>query len=78
MNRLLKFLSIVLLNMFLILPVSGNVTKMLKGVVLNDDKKPVSQVTLNIPGSKPVFTGDDGVFSISRVNDQEWLLLLFT
>ena len=75
MNRLLKFLSIVLLNMFLILPVSGNVTKMLKGVVLNDDKKPVSQVTLNIPGSKPVFTGDDGVFSISRVNDQEWLIV---
>ncbi len=73
MNRLSIFLAVVLLNLFLTLTVFGQSTKILKGLILNDAKQPVSQVTVNIPGSDPVFTGDDGVFSIPRVDAKEWL-----
>jgi TonB-linked SusC/RagA family outer membrane protein len=75
MNRLLSFFTVIMLTMFLTLPVAGQTSKILTGLVLNDAKQPVSQVTLNIPGSPPVYTGDDGVFSIPRVNEKEWLFV---
>jgi TonB-linked SusC/RagA family outer membrane protein len=75
MNRLLTILAIVTLNLFLALPGFGQNTKMLSGLVLNDAKQPVSEVTINIPGSDPVFTGEDGVFNIARVDEKEWLFV---
>lgn len=75
MNRLLIFLAVVLLNLFSALSAQGQGTKTLKGIVLNDAKQPISQVTINIPGSKPVYTDEDGTFSIARVNDSEWLIV---
>lgn len=65
----------IMLNLFLTLPSLGQSSKMLSGLVLNDANQPVSQVTLNIPGSKPVYTGEDGVFEIPRVNEKEWLFV---
>lgn len=73
MNKFLTILTVVMLSLFVTLPVLGQTTKKLTGVVLNDAKKPIAQVTLNIPGSEPVYTDDDGVFSINRVDDTEWL-----
>ena len=75
MNRLFIFLSLVLLNMFLSSSVYGLNSKTLKGKVLNDAKAPVSQATINIPGSKPVYTDENGEFTITRVNDKEWLFV---
>ena len=75
MNRLLTFLALLMLNSFLSFPGFGQSSKMLTGVVLNDAKQPVSQVTINIPGSEPVYTGEDGVFNIPRVNEREWLYI---
>jgi TonB-linked SusC/RagA family outer membrane protein len=75
MNRLLSIFTVIMLKIFLTLPVLGQDSKMLTGLVLNDAKQPVSQVTLNIPGSAPVYTGDDGVFSIPRVDEKEWLFV---
>ena len=73
MNRLITILSVIMLHLFLTLPGIGQSTKILSGLVLNDAKQPVSQVTLNIPGSEPVYTGEDGVFNIPRVDEKEWL-----
>ena len=56
MNRLLTFLAVIFLHLFITLPVFAQTTKMLSGIVLNDAKQPISQVTLNIPGSNPVYT----------------------
>lgn len=75
MKRLFIIFSVVLLNIFLTLPAMANGSKILKGIVLNDAKKPVSQVTINIPGSKPTFTDDNGRFSIARVSEKEWLMV---
>ncbi len=75
MNRLLTKFAFVILTLFLTLPGFGQSTKMISGLVLNDAKQPVSQVTINIPGSKPVYTGEDGVFSIPRVDKKEWLFV---
>jgi len=75
MNRLLIFYSLVSLNLLFTLPVFGQSTKTLKGLVLNDAKQPISQVTINIPGSKPVFTDEKGTFSIPRVAKKEWLFV---
>ena len=68
-------MAVIMLSAFLTLPASGQSTKMLSGIVLNDARQPVSQVTLSIPGSDPVFTGEDGTFSIRRVDDREWLFV---
>src|SRR5210317_703415 len=73
MNRLLTILAVLILNLFLTLPGFGQGSKMLSGLVLNDAKQPVSQVTINIPGSEPVYTGEDGAFNIPRVDEKEWL-----
>ena len=75
MNRLLTFLAVIFLHLFITLPVFAQTTKMLSGIVLNDAKQPISQVTLNIPGSNPVYTGEDGVFNIPRVDEKEWLYI---
>ncbi len=75
MNRLLTISAVIMLNLFLTLPGFGQSSKTLSGVVLNDAKQPVSQVTINIPGSEPVYTGDDGVFNIPRVEEKEWLFV---
>lgn len=75
MNRLLTILAVVILNFYLTLTAWSQNTKMLSGIVLNDSKQPVSQVTINIPGSKPVYTGEDGVFKIPRVDEKEWLFI---
>jgi TonB-linked SusC/RagA family outer membrane protein len=75
MNRLLTILAALILNLFLTLPGLGQSSKMLSGLVLNDAKQPVSQVTINIPGSEPVYTGEDGVFKIARVDEKEWLFV---
>jgi len=71
MNRLLTILALITLNLFLTLPGAGQSSKMLSGLVLNDAKQPVSEVTINIPGSEPVYTGEDGVFNIARVAEKE-------
>jgi len=73
MNRLLTILAVITLNLFFTIPVLGQNSKMLSGIVLNDAKQPVSEVTINIPGSEPVYTGEDGVFNISRIDEKEWL-----
>ncbi len=75
MNRIVTILSVIMLHVFWALPILGQSTKILSGRVLNDAKQPVSQVTLNIPGSEPVFTGEDGVFTIPRVSEKEWLFV---
>ncbi len=75
MNRIATILSVIILNLFLTVPILAQSSKMLSGIVLNDAKQPVSQVTLNIPGSEPVFTGEDGVFTIPRVSETEWLFV---
>lgn len=75
MNRLITILAVLMLNMFFTLPGLGQSSKMLSGLVLDDAKQPVSEVTINIPGSESVYTGADGVFNIPRVNEQEWLVV---
>ena len=75
MNRLLTILAVTILNLFLTFPGFGQSQKMLSGVVLNDAKQPVSEVTINIPGSEPVYTNEDGVFNIPRVDEKEWLFV---
>jgi TonB-linked SusC/RagA family outer membrane protein len=75
MNRLLTVLAVIILISFLALPGVGQSSKMLSGLVLNDAKQPVSNVTINIPGSDPVYTGEDGVFNIPRVDEKEWLFV---
>lgn len=73
MNRRITIIAVIMLNLFLALPMMGQSTKMLTGIVLNDAKQPVSEVTVNIPGSSPVYTGEDGTFTLPRVKDSEWL-----
>ena len=75
MNRLLAIPALIMLNFMLTSAVFGQSQKMLSGIVLNDTKKPVSEVTINIPGSEPVYTGEDGVFNIARVDEKEWLFV---
>ena len=75
MYKLFIILATVMLNLFLTFPALGQDSKMLTGIVLNDAKQPVSDVTINIPGSKPVYTNKDGVFNIERVNNNEWLFI---
>jgi TonB-linked SusC/RagA family outer membrane protein len=75
MNRLLTILAVITLNLFLTFAGLAQSTKMLSGIVLNDAKQPVSQVTINIPGSDPVYTGEDGVFNIPRADEKEWLFV---
>ena len=66
MNRLLTILAIIIFNLNCISVTFAQQmdSTMLSGIVLNDAKEPISQVTLNIPGSKPVYTGEDGTFKI--------------
>lgn len=73
MNKLITFLAAAMLSLIMSLQGYAQSSRMLSGVVLNDDKQPVSQVTINIPGSEPVYTGEDGVFKIPRLAEKEWL-----
>ena len=75
MNRLFLFFSVIMLSCFITSAAYGQDNKTLKGIVLNDAGKPVGQVTINIPGSKPVYTDDKGTFSIPRVDEKEWLFI---
>ena len=75
MNRRLTILALTILIAFLTLPGFGQQSKMLSGLVLNDANQPVSEVTINIPGSESVYTGEDGVFNIARIDEKEWLFV---
>jgi len=75
MNRIFLFLSVIMLSCFITSASYGQNNKTLKGIVLNDARKPVGQVTINIPGSKPVYTDDKGTFTIPRVAEKEWLFI---
>lgn len=73
MNTRLKILFILLLCLSLGLRAYSQDGNVLTGIVLNDAKQPISQVTISIPGTEPVYTGEDGTFVIPRAEKVEWL-----
>lgn len=73
MNTHLKIFFITLLCFSATLSLMGQNEKSIKGIVLNDAKEPISQVTISIAGIDPVYTGDDGTFTIPRDKAVEWL-----
>jgi len=75
MNRLFTIVAVIMLTLLWILPAHGQSSGTLSGTVLNDARQPVSQVTVSIPGSEPVYTGADGTFTIQRVDEKEWLFV---
>ena len=76
MNTSLKIYVIIVLGIFLNIKAFGQENKVLYGIVLNDSRQPISQVTIKIPGgADPVFTDENGEFELQRTNDNNWLLV---
>ncbi len=73
MNTHFKIFFITLLGFISAFSLHGQNENSLSGIVLNDAKEPISQVTISIPGTDPVYTGEDGKFTIPRDKDVEWL-----
>ncbi len=73
MNTHLKIFFITLLCFSSSLSLVAQNENALSGIVLNDAKEPISQVTISIPGTDPVYTGEDGTFTIPRAQEVEWL-----
>lgn len=73
MNTHLKIFFITIFCFTSAFSMLGQDENSLSGIVLNDAKEPISQVTISIPGTDPVYTGEDGTFTIPRDKDVEWL-----
>ena len=55
---------------------AGQDIKTLYGKVLNDQGRPVINVTISIPGvDDPVYTDESGAFNLYDLKGDEWLLV---
>lgn len=73
MNTPLKIFIITLLCFSSSLSLWAQNETSISGIVLNDAKEPISQVTISIPGTDPVYTDEEGKFTIPRAKDIQWL-----
>ena len=62
-----------LIGLFLVTLLVAQEQGIIKGIILDTDENPVSNVQIIISGVEPVYTGEDGRFQLQRLSDSDWL-----